>query len=113
MRMLYWSSETTMFAPGIFRDDITDIVRSSVTGLQHTVNPRSVSQRWSMDRARDAILSPCSVRVDPPGVVLRTGSPTASSMTRMYLWRTGTDIPSLLAAAVWLPVSCTARRASS
>ena len=84
-----------------------------MTGLQQTVNPLSVSQRWSMDLASSAISSPCSVRTDPAGVVLRTGAPAASSMQRMYLCRTGTDMPSFLAAAVWLPVSWTAKRASS
>ncbi len=113
MRMLYSSSETTMLAPGIFNEDMTDIVRSSVTGLQQTVNPLSVSQRWPMDLAREAILSPSSVRTEPAGVVLTTGAPAASSIWWMYLWTTGTDMPSLLAAAFWLPASCTASSASS
>ena len=113
MRMLYSSSEITMFVSLIFSEDTTDMTRSSVTGLQQTVNPLSVSQRRSMDMASSAILSPSAVSLEPDGVVRRTGVPAASSMARRYLWTTGTDIPMALAAAVWLPASLTARRASS
>ena len=102
-----------MFAPEILSDEITDIMRSSVTGLQHTVNPRSMSLLWLMERATEAISSPASVSFEPAGVVLSMGVPAASSMLARYLWMTGTDIPSCLAAAVWLPVSWTARSASS
>ena len=111
--MLYSSPETTMLAPGILSDEMTDIIRSSVTGLQQTVNPRSLSQRQSMERATSAISCPSSVSFEPAGVVFRIGAPAASSMEERYLWMTGTEIPSFLAAAVWLPVSWTARRASS
>ena len=112
MRMLYSSSETMMWALGIFTVDMTDIIRSSVTGLQHTVKPLSVWTRYCMERARDAICSPSSVRTEPAGVDFSTGASAASSIIDIYLCKTGTEIPSLLAAADWLPVSWTASRAS-
>ena len=98
-RMLYSSSETMMWALGILTVDITDIIRSSVTGLQQTVNPLSLCTRYCMERAMDAILSPSSVRTEPAGVDFRTGASAASSIIDIYLCRTGTDIPRLLAAA--------------
>ena len=69
---------------------------------------------WTSERRREfpvreapAELGTVTLGGDPAGVVLRIGSPAASSMERMYLCRTGTDMPSFLAAAVWLPVSST------
>ena len=64
----------------IFSDEKTDIIRSSVTGLQATVKPRSSRQRASAAMYMSDILLPAGVSLVPMGVDLVTASPAEASM---------------------------------
>ena len=78
--VLWRSSETTSSTSVIFSDEKTDIIRSSVTGLQATVKPRSSRQRASAAMYMSDILLPAGVSLVPMGVDLVTASPAEASM---------------------------------
>ena len=77
---LWASSETTSSTSVIFREENTDIIRSSVTGLHATVKPRSSLTLASAATYMSDISFPAGVRVVPIGVDLVTASPAMASM---------------------------------
>ena len=77
---MWTSSEITSSTSVILRDEKTEVMRSSVTGLQHTVNPLSSAHLASLAENASTISVPSSVRTVPDALDLVTGTPAAASM---------------------------------
>ncbi len=110
-RRLLESSDTTRFAL-ILTDESADISRSSVTGEHDTVKGLSNLHLRRRNSATSNILRPSSVSFVPVGVEDMSLKPNVFSSPSKYLCTTGTEMPSLLAAAVLLPVLFTSSRIS-